>query len=147
MQVKDADYYENLYVLNSFEMNIGGDIYAVKIWADDVEIYKNGELLLEDNPINLYKEGEVIQKLNQLILADGMKIIRKITEDEKIWYTQLVLQKNEKGECMLHRSYFQDDGETKPDWSESNIIDMPMENAVELFTVLMAEISSADLDL
>lgn len=147
MQVKDADYYENLYVLNSFEMNIGGDVYEVKIWADDVEIYKNGKLLLEDNPISLYKEGEVIQKLNQLILADGMKVIRKITEDEKIWYTQLVLQKNEKGERILHRSYFQDDGETKADWSESNIIDMSMEHAVELFTVLMAEISSADLDL
>ena len=57
------------------------------------------------------------------------------------------IQKNEKGERILHRSYFQDDGETKADWSESNIIDMSMEHAVELFTVLMAEISSADLDL
>lgn len=144
--VKDADFYKDLYVLNSMETMIGENRFEVKLWADDMEVWKNGTMILEENPIMAYKEGEEILKLVKKEIPSNTKVIRKISEDMDSWYVQIILTINEKGIATIKRSYFQNDGTDTEDWVESENVEMSLSDAVELFTVVMAEIENSDLD-
>ncbi len=145
-KVKDSQFYNDLCVLNSFEMNIGENHYDVFIWADSMEIWKNGECVLEDSPITIYKEGEEILKLD-IEIPSTLKKIRKISESFDDWYIQLMLSRNNEGVIVLRRSYFQNDGEKEKNWTESEVVEMPISEALTLYKMIMLEIENTDLDI
>lgn len=145
--IKNTDYYRDLYVLNSFETDVAGDKYEVDIWADDVIIKKNGEKILEDNPIMMYKEAEVLMTLAKVEISPSTKIKRKISESAEDWYVELLLYKDEERTATIRRSYHQNDGEKgKADWVESEVIEMPLNIFYELYMLIMNEIKHTDVD-
>lgn len=141
--IKETDYYSNLYVLNSIEMEIEGNTYETDIWSDDLIVKMNGKQILEENPIQMYKEAETLISLANIDIPESTKIKRKISESADDWYVELMLYKNEDKVPMIRRSYHQ---KNREDWTETEVMHMSFIAMYNLFMAIKNEIETADVD-